>query len=1226
MNPFSVTFRVSLRSVAKSALYALATAASMFVLCLPMLSQGSQGNIRGGVFDQSGGAIVDAMVTVTDVARGVARTLTTDGAGQYVATNLNPGTYTVRAEVKGFKAEDHSGVLVEVGQDIRVDLTLQPGEQTQTVTVTGEVPAIDTTSSTLGGTVSNQSINALPLNGRNFFRLLELRPGVVTQPGASTASSSTNGRRLGADVLLVEGITQFDLATSNNLINGAGKGAGGDASNMLPLDAVQEFNTQQNAPAEYGWRDGSVINVGVKSGTNSIHGSAYAFGRDGAATDAANFFTQTVTPATLEQFGATAGGRIIKNKLFWFAAFEGLRINVGSVNSATIPSDVSLGGNPNLSMLDACNALASANAGAATGPYNAIGTAGPNGAVNPLSARLAGITIDPAKGCTVSPASSTVENVFPFNPTTSTVIFPGNPSITPLNNGLAKIDWNVNDHNHLSAFYYDSESTSLSGGSIQPYWVTTGISKTREYVGSWTWTPNSTWVNDFRAGWAGALGDSEAGDKNSLPANPWPNGYSMNTGVTNPAFGGFPNITFLSGLTNLGVGGRTGARGPQGQFNLRDAVSYLRGSHAFKFGFEYIWVKFNDSSTQSTWGNIAFADLSSFLQGVPANGSIITGNPFDFWRERWYSGFVEDTWRVTSRITLTPGVRYEYVGPPHSIYNFIGTFDPSVPGGVTQVGPGLPHSELYSAEKFTFLPRLGFAWDIRGNGRTVLRAGVGDLASVPAITAIALSTPFGATLFDASGNIVVNRIGTDASKNFPNNLSFTGPQLQAGWNTTGPVFPAASSIGPSCTVAVKCSTGALDPNFKRAKSLQWNLDIQRAITNRLTLDVAYVGNHGYDETHTVDLNAVPVGTGYTPAVIAACVASVGGTTASTNACKVNSAAIVAARPYNTQFPYYDYIERATSGFISNYNALQVTADLRATHGLSFLAAYTYSHALDEWTKSSANTSPLVDPTSRDLQYASSDQDIRHRFRFSPTWLLPGKKSPGQMLEGWSVSATVALQDGFPWDSRDVSKNDWVGTGENLNAYAPSPNNGVLQFWNYSGPTSAFKSSFTPIPCYGKLGGCAPVPTAASTAAAQADWAACQTAAQAPYAGNATQQALALRSLANNGCYIQGGGILTPPAYGTNGNAGRNSFRGPGFDNVDMSVAKNWHFGERFGAQFRAEFFNLFNRPTFALPSVSGVTGGITGGFGYAKNTADSSNAVLGSGGPRHIQFGLKLTF
>ena len=298
---------------------------ALLLVSLPLFSQGSQGIIQGGVFDSSGGSIAGARVTVTDVARGTTRALVTDEAGQYAAPALTAGTYTVRAEAAGFSALERSNVLVEVGQNIRIDLTLSPGAQTQTITVTEEVAAIDTTSATLGGTISNQAILALPLNGRNFMRLLELRPGVVTSPGSNSSSSSTNGRRAGADVILVEGITQFDMATTNQLINGSGKGSNGDSSSSLPIDAIQEFNTQQNAPAEYGWRDGSVVNVGIKSGTNSLHGTAYAFGRDAAATDAKNFYTGQVTPATMEQFGGTVGGPILKSKLFWFAAFEGLR-------------------------------------------------------------------------------------------------------------------------------------------------------------------------------------------------------------------------------------------------------------------------------------------------------------------------------------------------------------------------------------------------------------------------------------------------------------------------------------------------------------------------------------------------------------------------------------------------------------------------------------------------------------------------------------------------------------------------------------------------------------------------------------------------------------------------------------------------------------------------------------------------------------------------------------
>jgi hypothetical protein len=192
-------------SVLKCAVSLVGALLGTFLISVCAFSQ-AQGNIQGTVFDQTGGVIPGAAVTVLDVARGVSRPLTTDNAGQYVAVNVTPGTYTVRAEAKGFRNIEHSGVLVEVGQTIRVDLTLQPGEQTQTVTVTGELPSIDTTDATLGGTVSNQEINALPLNGRNFLRLLTLRPGVYTDPGAGAGDASTNGGRTGTDLLMVDGV------------------------------------------------------------------------------------------------------------------------------------------------------------------------------------------------------------------------------------------------------------------------------------------------------------------------------------------------------------------------------------------------------------------------------------------------------------------------------------------------------------------------------------------------------------------------------------------------------------------------------------------------------------------------------------------------------------------------------------------------------------------------------------------------------------------------------------------------------------------------------------------------------------------------------------------------------------------------------------------------------------------------------------------------------------
>src|SRR3984893_4456494 len=319
-----------------------------FLICLPIFSQTNQGRIQGGVFDQTGGAIAGASVSVTDVARGVAQTLTTDSAGQYSAVSLVPSTYTVRAEAKGFKTVEHTNVLVQVGEDIRVDLTLQAGEQTQTVTVTAEIPQVETTNATLGGALSNETITDLPLNGRDFTRMVQLRPGVMMYPGGGNSSQSTNGLRLQSGLYLLDGLLNSDAGSGNSVMNVQFQV--GDSSTSLPIDAIQEFSTQVNPKAEYGWAPGAIVNVGLKAGTNSIHGSAYAFGRD-TALDARNYFnpatlatgaTNPKTPMNFAQFGATAGGRVVKNKLFWFVGYEQQRYTVGDTFVGSAPVSVSL--------------------------------------------------------------------------------------------------------------------------------------------------------------------------------------------------------------------------------------------------------------------------------------------------------------------------------------------------------------------------------------------------------------------------------------------------------------------------------------------------------------------------------------------------------------------------------------------------------------------------------------------------------------------------------------------------------------------------------------------------------------------------------------------------------------------------------------------------------------------------------------------------------------------
>src|SRR5579863_5519690 len=326
-----------LRMKAMVGLRVFAAALCALLGCLPAFSQGSAGRILGSVTDQSGGVIANATVTVTDTQRGVARTLTTDEAGEYLAPDLLPGTYTVRAVATGFKTVERTGLLLEVKQDIRVDLTLQPGDKAQTVTVTEEAPQIETTNATLGGTLSNEAINDLPLNGRNYQNLLTLRPGMVIYPGGGGWTQSTNGIRPEDNQYIVDGLDNDNPLTGLTIINGPG--VAGDAATILPIDGIQELNVMQNPPAEYGGKPGGVVTVGIKSGTNSIHGTAYAFGRD-TAFDARNYFNPPPDPKRdvgLEQYGATIGGPIKKDKLFYFLGYEAESYSVGNTFFPSVP-------------------------------------------------------------------------------------------------------------------------------------------------------------------------------------------------------------------------------------------------------------------------------------------------------------------------------------------------------------------------------------------------------------------------------------------------------------------------------------------------------------------------------------------------------------------------------------------------------------------------------------------------------------------------------------------------------------------------------------------------------------------------------------------------------------------------------------------------------------------------------------------------------------------------
>jgi hypothetical protein len=943
---------------------------TLLVVCPAVFSQGSTGRILGGVTDQSGGNIAGATVTITDVQRGVPRNLVTDSDGEYSAPDLLPGTYTVRVELKGFKAFERKNILLETGKDVRVDVVLSTGSMTETITITEEVPMVDTTSTTLGGTISNEIINDLPLNGRNYQNLISLRPGTAVYPGGGPWTQTTNGIRPEDTSYIVDGITNDEAFMGLSVTNAAA--VIGDAATLIPIDAIQEFNTQVNPKAEYGWKPGAITSVGLKSGANVIHGTAYGFGRSDSF-DARNYFNQVGTPKTpveLEQYGGSMGGRIIRDKLFYFGAYEGQMYTVGNALGAAVPTTASIG-DPSSSVPDASADLATHGIG-----------------VNPLSAYLLGF---------YTPNSSPTTNV--------TLDF---PNVNSSKNTLGKVDYHINDRNSLSGSYFFGNDTivGMDFNELLPQFRTKVHSRAQALSARWAWTPSSSLANELRGGFTHYVLQITPDDVN-FP-------YQINTGLTNPLLKGIPDIR-ISGFTQMGAFHNfPKIVGPDKVYDFIDQVSYLHGKHAFKFGGEVRRDLVHQATFRAGRGRIRFqgdgafagsTPLEDFLAGDPSQATFLAGDPTRNISQWLYAGYMQDDWRIAPRITLNLGLRYEYQAVPTEAHNLLGNWEPSV--GFEQVGKNI--SSIYNPDHRNFSPRVGIAWDVTGKGTTVIRAGgslVYSLLSMSTflsqqntqntVTLGVGTVPTGATIFDAAcptgcagvGNIVTTGI--------------TLPATSLTWvDQSTAIYPSSVTGLVQCGDGVgnnpgPCDTFAMQRNFRTPYVTNWTLGIQHAFSSKLSLDTSYVGNHGTKLTGVVDLNQTDPTTG--------------------------------VQPFAASFPYLGFINYLSNIYGSTYNGLQTTVTARSYHGLDFVAGYTYSHALDDMSSNWVAFLPM-DSRRPFLDHASGDEDIRHRFTFSVTYSLPEKKTRSQLLEGWQVNTIITVQSGQPWNVNDQA-NNFSGTNEN----------------------------------------------------------------------------------------------------------------------------------------------------------------------------------------------------
>jgi hypothetical protein len=787
-------------------------------------------------------------------------------------------------------------------------------------------------------------------------------------------------------------------------------------------------------------------------------------------------------------------------------------------------------------------------------------------------------------------------------------------------NVLGKIDYHLNDRHSLNGSYFFGNDSLV--GEDSPYtniaFLTHVHSRAQAAAGHWAWVPNSLWANELRFGYTRYTLSIMPGDANK-PAS----SYGLFTGVTNPIISGLPDIT-VGGFTAMGnFFSFPKFVGPDSNYDIVDQVSHSMGRHAMKFGAQFRDMKVDQATWRRARGDIRFGSLEQFLLGNPNRLRLLAttndpalGSPQRHMTQKGYAAFLQDDWRIVPRITLNLGVRYEYSTPPSEAHNLLGNFDPNF--GLVQVGTG-SHAipSMYNGDHTNFSPRVGVAWDITGKGTTIVRAGgslIYDLLTMNTFLSqqntnnfptLGLGViPTGATIITCPAppaGTCGGTGGTGIPVTTPGNgnivtsgITFFSPINWPG-TSSSPIFPTNAASSLQCGDGVgndpgPCAILGMDRNYKSPYVSNWTLGVQHAFSGKLSLEVAYVGNHGSKLLGIRDLNQPDPNNGF-------------------------------AQAFGAKFPYLSGINQLSNLYRSNYHGLQSTLTARNYHGLGFILGYTYSHALDNMSYNWNQYLPQdsLHPTK---DYGNSDFDIQHRLTLSLSYEIPGKRTWGQLLQGWNINSILTLQSGQPWGMFDQTFG-FSGTGETTDR------------WDFFGNPADFKSGgassiiYCPGPtgCFQNSSG---VTHNFSDQQSGAFWTACT--AKAPDPGT-------LGTLATAGCYVGANGrsVMTPPLNNTFGTMGRNIFRDTGFRNLDLSVTKRWKFKERLSAQFRAELFNALNHPNFANPwggtSGYGPASGfsdpsVPGNFGCGCNTPDvaSANPVLGSGSARAIQLGLKFIF